>query len=282
MTVIAFVGSVFSPYYRRALARNPTTDAQDHCAINVCLYGPRSRHWAMTERGRRHVHRDATSFAVGPSHMRWDGQSLVVDLDESCAPLPRRLRGRLVLHPGGLSTFSTALDPCGRHRWGPIAPCSRIDVDLPQPGLRWQGSAYFDSNEGDEPIERGFVRWDWLRAPLNDGRCAVVYDVHAHNAERRVIGARFASNGSVEPFALEQRQRLPATRWWRVDRRVPGDGETARVQQTLEDTPFYARSLLHMQLGGEPAHAMHETLDVARLVSPVVQRLLQVRMPRVA
>jgi carotenoid 1,2-hydratase len=236
----------------------------------------------MTERGRRHVHREAASFTVGPSRLEWTGQSLAIELDERCAPLPRRVLGRVLLHPAGLSTFGTALDGAGRHRWGPIAPCARIEVDLPLPGLRWKGHAYFDSNEGDEPIERAFTRWDWLRAPLPDGRCAVLYDVQPRQGERRLIGARFTHDDRVEPFTLAQRQRLPATRWWRVDRRVPVDAAPAVVQRTLEDTPFYARSLLRMSLDGALTDAVHETLDVARLTSPAVQRMLPWRMPRVA
>jgi hypothetical protein len=38
LTIIAFVGSVFSPYYAWAHARGPAL-ADDHCAINVALYG---------------------------------------------------------------------------------------------------------------------------------------------------------------------------------------------------------------------------------------------------
>lgn len=236
----------------------------------------------MTERGRRQVHRDAQAFAIGPSRAEWNGQSLLVEIDERCSPWPQRLRGRVRLHPAGLCTFSTALDAQGRHRWGPIAPCARVEVEMDTPGLRWQGHAYFDSNQGDEPIERGFARWDWLRAPLADGRCAVLYDVQPRQGAARLIGARFARDGGVEPFSLEQRQRLPATRWWRVDRRTPVDVSPAAIRRTLEDTPFYARSLLRLSLGGEAVDAVHETLDADRLVSPAVQRLLPWRMPRVA
>jgi carotenoid 1,2-hydratase len=235
----------------------------------------------MTERSRRHLQRDARSFALGPSRLDWSGQALAIDIDERCAPLPRRVQGRVVVYPRGLSSFGTALDAAGRHRWGPIAPCARIEVDLAHPALRWRGNAYLDSNEGDEPIERGFTRWDWLRAPLPDGRCAVLYDVQPRDGPARLIGARFAPDGSTEPFTLAERQTLPATRWWRVDRRVPTDGQSASVRDTLEDTPFYARSLLRLPLAGTVADAVHETLDVRRLTSPVVQRLLPVRMRRI-
>ena len=61
----------------------------------------------------------------------------------------------------------------------------------------------------------------------------------------------------------------------RSDSAVP-----ARVQQTLEDTPFYVRSVLEAGVLGERVTAVHETLDVARLVSVPVQGMLPFRMPR--
>ena len=51
LTLIAFIGSVFSPYYALARRRG-RGDPQHHCALNVALYGAGGRGWAMTERGR--------------------------------------------------------------------------------------------------------------------------------------------------------------------------------------------------------------------------------------
>ena len=48
----------------------------------------------------------------------------------------------------------------------------------------------------------------------------------------------------------------------------------------LEDTPFYERSVLASRLLGEDVISVHETLNVPRLVSPLVQRMLPFRMPR--
>jgi carotenoid 1,2-hydratase len=237
----------------------------------------------MTERGRRHVARDARQFRIGPSALRWNGQSLEIDVDERATPLPHRVRGRITVHPLGLTRFRADLDAAGRHRWGPIAPCARLEVALDAPALRWAGHGYLDSNEGDEPIERAFDRWDWLRAPLPDGRCAVVYDARDHAGRERLIAARFDAQGHAEPIALPPRQALPPTRWWRIAReaRTEATGTAApTVQRTLEDTPFYARSLLGLHLDGHPVEAMHETLDLPRLTHPVVQRLLPWRMPR--
>jgi carotenoid 1,2-hydratase len=237
----------------------------------------------MTERGQRQVHRSAARFDVGPSSLEWTGQSLLIDIDERSAPLRRPVLGQVRVQPLGLSTFQTPLDAAGRHRWGPIAPCARVEVDLEFPPLRWRGHAYVDSNEGDEPIERAFSRWNWLRAPLADDHCAVTYDAESWQGPRPPIGARFRPDGRSEPLELKQSQILPSTRIWRLARQTPTQAASprARVHRTLEDTPFYARSLLRMTLEGQATTAMHESLDVRRLVTPAVQWMLPWRMPRV-
>lgn len=277
MTVIAFVGSVFSPYYRRAFHRDPLTDPMQHCAINVALYGQAKR-WTMTERSARHVRRGAAEFVVGPSRVHWDGDALCLDLDEVGMPWPRRVRGRVRIRPRGLARWRTALDSGGLHRWGPIAPCARAEVEFDQPALRWQGEAYVDSNDGDEPIDRPFADWDWSRAALADGSTAVIYDVRERSGSGHVIAQRFAPDGRHEAFEPPPRQTLPRTAW-RVARHICSEAP-ARVLHTLEDTPFYARSLLDCSVLGQRVQAMHESLSLPRLCSPLVQRMLPWRMPR--
>ncbi len=75
LTLIAFVGSVFSPFYADARRRG-RAEAIDHCAINVALYGD-VRRWAMTERDRgavrpdgRVIRRRAEPVAVAGRHAR--------------------------------------------------------------------------------------------------------------------------------------------------------------------------------------------------------------------
>ncbi len=281
MSLIAFVGSVFSPYYAWALQRRADTPADDHCALNVALYGPGARRWTMTERSRASVQRSEREFVVGPSAMQWDGQSLRLELDEVGMPLPRRVRGRVRVWPQALSPFSTTLDAGGRHRWGPIAPCARIEVDLELPALRWQGQAYLDSNEGDEPIDRPFRSWDWSRAPLRDGSTAVIYDVRSKHGADRVIAERFRPDGSHEPFDAPPRQTLRKS-GWRIARTMRNEtgAEPAVVEQTLEDTPFYARSVVQSTLLGERVQSVHETLDVPRVVARSTRLMLPWRMPR--
>jgi carotenoid 1,2-hydratase len=266
------------------LKRDEDTPPDDHCAINVCLYSPGVKRWTMTERGARHVERERHAFAVGPSSLQWKGDALEITLDERSVPLPRAVRGVLRVQPRALTTFHAALDSRGRHRWGPIAPCARIEVELQAPALTWQGHAYFDSNEGDEPIERAFTRWDWLRTAAPDGSTAVIYDVQPSDVKRggasRLITRRFSPDGSSSDFEASPRQQLAPSGLWRIDRQVRA-AAPPRVLRTLEDTPFYARTLIEMADGrGQLVPAVHETLDVPRLVSPLVQAMLPFRMPR--
>jgi carotenoid 1,2-hydratase len=279
LTIIAFVGSVFSPYYAWAHTRGDG-DPDDHCSLNVCLYGPGARRWTMTERGRSRVARDASSFTIGPSAVRWDGTRLTIDIDERAVPFGQRVRGRVTVTPDALCQWTTTLDDAGRHRWGPIAPSSRVEVTMQDPSLSWSGPGYLDSNEGDEPVDRPFVEWDWSRASLSDGSVAVVYDVRQKAGSDRVIAARFRPDGEVESFEPPPRQALPRTAW-RIDRTMRTDpGVPARVVETLEDTPFYVRSVLESGLLGERVTSMHETLNVPRFVSTVVRLMLPWRMPR--
>jgi carotenoid 1,2-hydratase len=71
---------------------------------------------------------------------------------------------------------------------------------------------------------------------------------------------------------------LPHTRIWRINRATHGDA--ARIAATLEDTPFYARSVVTSRLFGRDAMVMHESLDLERFSSRWVKMLLPFRMPR--
>jgi carotenoid 1,2-hydratase len=155
-----------------------------------------------------------------------------------------------------------------------------VEVDLASPGARWQGHAYLDSNAGDEPVDRGFVEWDWSRTELADGSTAVIYDVRPCHGPDRVIAARFARDGSASSFDPPPRQRLPRSAWGLPRHMRTEPGRPARVLKSLEDTPFYVRSLLASGLFGEPVTSVHETLDLPRVVSLPVRLMLPWRMPR--
>ena len=234
----------------------------------------------MTERGRTSIERSSQHFRVGPSSVQWNGQAFEFHLDELGFPIPRRVRGTVTVRPQSFTDFQTHLDGLGRHRWGPIAPCSHVEVDFPLQNLRWQGHGYFDSNSGDEPIHIPFRRWDWSRASLRDGRTAVIYDVQPKQGSDRVIARCFSPDGSSQAFEPEARLPLPRTAWG-IQRSTRGDaGVGAQVLQTLEDTPFYVRDMLSSQVLGEVTTSFHETLDCRRLAAWPIRMLLPFRMPR--
>jgi carotenoid 1,2-hydratase len=54
------------------------------------------------------------------------------------------------------------------------------------------------------------------------------------------------------------------------------------VEKTLEDTPFYVRSVLRSGLQSELVTSVHETLDAQRVASLPVRMMLPWRMPRIA
>jgi carotenoid 1,2-hydratase len=234
------------------------------------------------------MQRSADRFIVGPSQLQWNGTSLVIDIDEINVPIPMRVRGRVTVTPQGLSTFVTGLDAQARHRWGPIGPCSRVTVDMQQPQSRWSGNAYLDSNEGDEPIDRAFATWDWSRTVMANGDTAVVYDVRpkestkGQKAEDRVIAQRFSKVGVATPFDAPPRYAVPRSKWLIPRHMRSGDAVVPVVERTLEDTPFYVRSVLQSRLLGETVHSVHETLDAQRVASLPVRLMLPWRMPRVA
>ena len=286
LVVIAFIGSVFSPYYAWARSRQAgLADAQQHVAINVALYTPgggRGARWAMTERGAAALQRSAHTLAIGPSALRWDGSVLDITLDERCVPLPRRLRGRLRLHPQAPGAPAPLqLDSAGLHHWWPIAPCARIEVDLAEPGWRWQGPAYLDSNRGSAPLEHSFASWQWARATLDAQRSAVAYDAVHLDGSHRQIALQFSAQDGCQPVAAPPLQALPPTAVFRVPRSQRSDaGQPPRVLATLEDTPFYNRSLVAAHWGGQPVVALHESLQLGRFTRPIVQAMLPFRMPR--
>ena len=281
LTIIAFIGSVFSPYY----AWSGRKDPRNHSAINVAIYGRNTRdtwtkgRWAMTERGRDAVEVDERSLRIGPSSLEWDGTALTVNIDETTAPIPTRLKGRVRVIPDAVTRQIFGLDPEGHHRWWPIAPSAHVEVELSNPDLSWTGSGYFDTNDGEIPLEDSFDKWDWSRASLASG-AAVLYDVTRADGERRSLALRFDENGGVAAFEAPQRVSLPPTSVWRVARQTQADGGRARVAKTFEDTPFYSRSELETEVLGETVSAVHESLSLQRFKQDWVKVLLPFRMPR--
>ncbi|RZU02848.1 carotenoid 1,2-hydratase [Rivibacter subsaxonicus] len=282
LTLIAFIGSVFSPYYAWARRSGAGADPLDHCALNVALYrldGGRGR-WAMTERGRGAVQREAGSLQIGPSALHWDGDTLCIRIDEVAVPWPARVRGEIRVTPELLAERRFALDPLARHHWQPIAPRARVELRLGEPALRWQGRGYLDANFGTEPLEAGFARWQWSRADLGQGHGGVIYELEPRGSPPMKLALRFARDGGVQPFDPPPAAALRRT-GWRIDRRIGSEAPCSpALRRTLEDTPFYARSLVRAQWLGEPVDVVHESLSLDRFRAPLVQAMLPLRMPR--
>lgn len=280
LTIIAFIGSVFSPYYawRR---RRGAADPADHCAVNVALYGRRGHRWALTERGRRSLTRDRDHLAIGPSTLTRRDDCVVLRLDEVTAPLPSRIRGEVRVYPGSLTTRSFVLDTAGEHRWWPMSPQARIEVALERPSLSWSGEAYFDTNAGDGALEDAFRSWNWSRAHTAPQRTAVLYDVLRRDGSELALALRADGRGGLEDIESPEPVGLPRT-FWGVDRCTRADRPgAARVRQTLEDSPFYSRSLLDSKLLGTDVNAVvHESLSLERFRQGWVQMLVPFRMPR--
>ncbi len=234
----------------------------------------------MTERSRAALAAEPAAFRVGPSEARWEDDGLTLDLDEVAVPWPRRIKGRVRFTARAITDRCFELDRSGRHRWWPIAPSARVSVELDQPALRWQGDGYLDSNEGSEPLERGFQRWNWSRAHLPGDSTALLYEPLRRDGTGDLLALEVDRTGAIQTFEAPPLVRLPGT-LWRVGRETRADREQpARVEETLEDTPFYSRSRLSVSLGGRRVEAMHESLCLDRFDSRLVQMLLPFRMPR--
>ena len=266
---------MFSPYY----AWDARQDPFDHCAVNVVLYGERANRFAMTERRKALLTRNAENIAIGPSRLAWDGTTLTITVDERSAPIPRAIRGTVRVRPQAITQTPFTLDSHGEHRWWPMAPCSAIEVALDEPNVSWRGTGYFDTNDGDRPLAESFTRWNWCRADLSDG-AAILYDVERRDGSGQNLSLRFALDGTRRDIRPPVAATLPTTGLWRIPRPTRSDDGKAQVVRTFEDTPFYARSLLASTIGGEAVRPVHESLVLSRFTNPLVRLMLPFRMPR--
>jgi carotenoid 1,2-hydratase len=299
LTIIVFIGSVFSPYYAWARQRGPASALQ-HCAVNVALYGRPAR-WCMTERTGTAVSADSTSLKIGNSQILLANQSMIVNIDEVSVPLPSRVKGRIEIRLPSHDLERQPLDSTdcasARHYWQPIAPHSRIIVEMSSPKLAWEGDAYVDSNYGDIPLESSFKSWTWSRSHAATGETNIHYDVAMRNGETSQRSLNYSRQGQLRTIDAPRTHKLKPTRYFRITRtaRTCENTEICALQ-TLEDTPFYSRSRF-IEKDLRPANssqkppgteaetashkvAIHESLDLDRFDSAWVRCLLPFRMPR--
>jgi carotenoid 1,2-hydratase len=274
--IIAFIGSVFSPAYALA-RRHGNPDPLDYCAFNVVSYGPEGRRWAFTEWGAR-VSRSRDALRIGPNSLAWNDEGLTIRFDELTAPFGSRLRGVVRLRPSRVHDHEHTLEHDGQHTWRPITTLARLEVKLASPPLEWRGSGYFDTNRGAVPLEETFSEWSWSRSRLRGG-ATVLYDLSPRKEARRELCLRFDASGHSSHVQPPPIVVLPST-GWRIRRRTRADGGRGDVVKTLEDTPFYARSIIRTRLLGDDVLTLHESLSLDRFDRRWVQRLLPFRMRR--
>ena len=276
-TVIAFIGSVFSPYYFRA-RRNGAGVATEHVSLNVILYGQTKARWCMTERGSASLQQSSECLHIGPSAVRATNEGLLIDVAERATPLGQRVNGQIKLGFVAPLPDCFELDAAGEHWWWPIAPLASIDVQMDCPNLFWKGSGYFDSNYGTRPLETGFVSWNWCRGHVAGGGCQIHYDAQLAGGGEKCLSLAIEPNGSTKRLSSPDLGYLPRGPIWRVARPARLPPSSRRSVKTLEDTPFYTRSHIRSDQGD----FMHESLDMNRFCQTWVQCLLPFRMPRMA
>ncbi len=281
IVVIALLGNPFSPHYARARARGGDVRALDHCALNVAVYSRGSKRWALHERRVEEGDRQSGALTIGRSRVRWEGDALVVEIDEETSPWARPLRGTVTFHAESATGVRVPLDAEGLHAWWPVAPHGRIDVALEQPSLRFAGHGYHDANAGEVPLETSFARWTWSRARLARGHSRITYRVASRRGDvppRALdLDVRRDAVHDAEPLLMA---RLPVT-GWRLEREAGTErGYDPQVVRELEDSPFYARALIETRLDGRRTLAVHETLSLDRFSRYWVQFLLPFRMRR--
>ena len=258
-------------------------DPLDHCAVNVALYGAGASRWAMTERGRAQpAARTPTRSRSGRARSPGTATRSRSGSTRSPRRCPRASAARCALQPAGLTGRSFALDAAGRHRWWPIAPCSRVEVALERPGAALERRRP-TSTPTRRRAARGRLRhWDWSRAALPRR--------HRHPL-RRAAGATGGGLRSRMRFDPPGRRRGHRARPPRVDpaahalahaarRRAP---TTARASVVAD--PRGRAVLRPLGAGLAPAAAsrspaMHESLSLDRFRAPWVQAMLPFRMPR--
>lgn len=274
VSVIGFIGSVFSPWYGWSGRHDPA----NHCCINVVTSGLTGR-FTMTDRGRQALRQTRDRFEVGPSSLNWTGKELIIDINEwGALPLALPLRGQIVLTPAAVTQSEVALTPDARHIWRPFAPIAHISVDF-GPTNRWEGHGYFDANHGTRPLESDFHAWTWGRFPLKE-RTVCFYDALRRSGDKLALGVEIDRDGQLREIAPPPLTPMPRT-IWALKRESRADiGTRPQQKLSLLEAPFYSRAVVETQIDGEKSLGMHEALDLKRFRFPLLKPMLAVRVPR--
>lgn len=273
LTLILFVGSVFSPSYAARLRRGERVTGLDVPAVNLAVYTRREGAawpssplaWVMSEHAASSLRTDETGVRLGQSALRYlpDG-GLRIELDEHTTRFFGRAGSRLT----GTLTLAAPPSPCpalaigedsrgAAHVWQPLCPCSpaAVELDIGDQHVAFSGTAYCDRNYGAGRLEDAFSRWGWAHGFAVDAsgaRAAVMlYDASRRDGTRRRIAIRFRESDRGSPITVTQSLEGAAADvdegggffWLRVPRRFSAGGYTCerRPDGRLLDAPFYAR-----------------------------------------
>ena len=256
ISIIAFIGSVFSPWYSWSGRKNP----HNHCSLNVVTYGKRGR-WTMTERKEKSIGLDANNFQIGPSNICWNGKSLDINFKEITIPHLDSLEGTISIYPEYITDIEVLLKPDGTHIWRPFAPISRIKVETNKKGWKWEGNAYLDGNFGTRALEQDFSYWTWSRLPCKEGSIAF-YDANRRKGKPLSVSLKFYSDGLVKEMIAPPETQLSRS-LWAVQRKTRSDIDYKPKQiKHMLDAPFYTRSGIKTKIYGEEMIGVHEALDL--------------------
>ena len=274
ISVIAFIGSVFSPWY----GWSGRGDPDDHVCVNVLMSGPGGR-WTMTDRGRAALRQTEDAIRIGPSGLAWKDGALHIDLDEAATPHGTRIRGTVVIRPRGVTGVEVPLKADGSHVWRPLAPASDIEVRIDRPGWSWDGHGYLDSNFGTNALEDDFRYWHWGRFPVPDGR-VIFYECELFDGSETRVALHFDDSGDVRP--VEAPPLAPFARSaWGLRRETRCDaGHAPRAVRSMISSPFYQRAVVETVIGGHRTQGVWEALDGPKFAAWWMKPLLALKVPR--
>ena len=214
LTMIIFVGHVFSPHYFRArqTETEPKLRPESFCAFNISLHALTNSAvkqlgspslWVLNEYSTnapelpaQQVQRDCHSFKINDSQWLQTKDEVLININEVTKAFFQRMSSKIIGQVRlKLKRFhhEIPLDHARKHHWMAIAPFAEINVDLEQPNLSFKGRAYHDGNWGEEPLENAFKSWTWSRAELSQGTC-VLYDINEHNRQEKPRALFFPHN----------------------------------------------------------------------------------------
>ncbi len=276
LVIIAFVGSVFSPFYARA-CRRYEANPMDYCAINAALYNSRGKRWVLSEKTRHQVKREDQRFEIGDSSLTFTDNGLDIIIADRGVPLPRKVAGRIAVRPKFTTDPALAqlqLDPNQRHQWWPYAPHCEVEVSFDQPHWRWSGKGYFDTNRGSEPLHEGFETWNWSRSHQGNAT-DLTYNATSSGGQQKQLALSIDDSGTLSQGEVAPVQHLRRGLWG-MKGQIHLQQPVTQVTM-LEDTPFYTRSMIQT---ADRRSVMHESLSLQRFRQPWVQFLLPFKTRR--